>query len=754
VTTGSPLHENDTQVPVRVDYQLSDKQSIFGRYLATRIETAVPYTLAPNDLLTTGGTGATQPVGSGADDLAQSFTIGDTYVLNANTVNSSRAYINRVGAHTPGATYFGPNAAGINVYSYLPSYTYIQASGAFTIGGGNFTANSFDTVTNFGVNDDVNVVHGSHQMAFGVNAMRAILNAVSNAFSMAQITMNGATTGAALADFLTGNISALRQQNPNPENLTQNFFSLYAQDTWKVTQRLTLTYGVRWNPFYPMSFKQGDLYNFSLANFYADKVSTVVPNAPPGFTYPGDPGFDGKSGMNTALGHFEPRIGIAFDPFGDGKTAIRMGAGIAYDYIREDLHENTSSVAPFRLTVNLAGVNLDNPWATFPGGNPFPYSYNPANPTFPTGIPYQSFLPIPPNLKTTSQDSWNLGIQRQFTPNVFASATYVGSHIDHLWDAIELNPAQYIPGNCVAGQYGLTAPGPCSTLANTNQRRLLSLSNPATSGNLGYLTQYDDGGTQGYNGLLLNSNWRIGQGLNLAGNYTWSHCIGLNLNGVQNFGAVYPHQANQDNGPVNRDLDVGPCTQDRRNIANITLVARTPKFSNKALSMTASGWTLSSIFSARSGQPLNVVTGTDVALNGFSFNGSTFQRPNQVLSNASSTTQGQSCSTSPCVNWFNAAAFAQPATGTYGNVGYDSVVGPGFWEWDEAVSRDFRVHEGQSLQVRAEAFNVTNSVRLGNPGVVVSQAATFGKILNSAASLNGNTGGGARVMQFALKYVF
>ena len=100
------------------------------------------------------------------------------------------------------------------------------------------------------------------------------------------------------------------------------------------------------------------------------------------------------------------------------------------------------------------------------------------------------------------------------------------------------------------------------------------------------------------------------------------------------------------------------------------------------------------------------------------------------------------------------AAFAQPATGTYGNMGFNTVLGPKFWEWDEAVSRDFRIREGQTLQVRAEAFNVTNSVRFGNPGLSLSNAATFGKITSSAASQNGNTGGGPRVMQFALKYVF
>ena len=162
----------------------------------------------------------------------------------------------------------------------------------------------------------------------------------------------------------------------------------------------------------------------------------------------------------------------------------------------------------------------------------------------------------------------------------------------------------------------------------------------------------------------------------------------------------------------------------------------------------------STIWVGRSGQPLNVVTGIDAALNGLSYNGTSTQRPNQILSSVESPIRSQSCSPAPCVNWFNLGAFTQPATGTYGNAGYDNVLGPWFWEWDEAVSRDFRIRESQTFQIRAEAFNVTNSVRLGNPGTTLSQSATFGRILNSAASLNGNTGGGARVMQFAVKYIF
>src|SRR5438876_4661642 len=166
--------------------------------------------------------------------------------------------------------------------------------------------------------------------------------------------------------------------------------------------------------------------------------------------------------------------------------------------------------------------------------------------------------------------------------------------------------------------------------SNVNQRRALYLANPATAGALGYLTQYDDGGTQNYHGLLLNTSWRLRQTLNLAANYTWSHCIGLPMITLLNPGANYVHQAYQNNGPVNRNLDVGPCDQDRRQMFNTTAVFQTPGFSNKTLNALAVGWSFSTIFSARSDRPMNILLGNDQALNGFQGNTGT-QRPNQVL---------------------------------------------------------------------------------------------------------------------------
>jgi len=764
-TYTQPLSEDDHEVDSRVDYQLSDRQSLFARYMLSKQIIAVPYSLAPSDVLTAGGVGA--------NDQFQGFTIGDTFLVSATKVNSARLYLNRISAIIPGAHMFGPENVGINAYTYQPNYLTIPVSGAFSLGSGNFSENSFAYTTAFGFNDDFRIVHGSHQFAFGGFITRSIEWSVAQAWSGGSYTI-GNTTGLGLADFMLGIVSQDRQANPNPLNLAQNFVGLYAQDTWKITNKLTLNYGLNWDPFLGMNFQQGDVYNFSLANYYAGTTSKVVAGAPPGFTFPGDSGFPGKSGINSQYGHFDPRVGLAWDPIGDGKTAIRVGGGIAHDFIAQDLNLNTSSSLPFRLTTITTPTSLYSLSNPFPQGDPFPYNFNPKNPVWPTTATAPcltstcppGFLPIPSNLATHVEYSWNLGVQRQITQSWFASATYVGNHIIHVWDAVELNPGVYIPGNCSAGQYGLTAAQvaknpACTQAGNLTARRALNLANP-TANPLGYLTQYDDGGTQGYNGLLLNSTWRLRGGLSVNGNYTWSHCIGVPFSGLLNDGANYIHSGFGNNipGSNNRDADVGNCVQDRRQIANVTLVYQTPKYSNQAMRVVATGWTLGSTIQARSGAFLTPVTAvTPDPTTGFGGNQPGTQRPNQIAPNIYTVTQGASCTSAPCEQWFSPQAFGAVPIGTYGNMGVGSILGPGFWQWDMSLSRQFRIVEGQNILIRFEGFNVTNSFRPGNPGVAVGAASTFGLITTDATPGAGVAGGSpsnapARVFQIAMKYVF
>lgn len=433
VLSGIINHENDNQGLTRVDYQLSSKQTLFARYMITKQLFSVPYSLSKNPL---------DEATPGFDDAAQSGTIGDTYVLNPNMVNSLRLSVNRIASLKPGADMFGAPNVGIHMFSYLPNYLSLSVSGAFGLG--STTKDAFAYETNFGVNDDFTIVHGPHTIAFGGYYMRSIDWLLAQAFADGAFTISGTSTGLGMSDFFLGQVSQLRQANPNPLNVRQNFFALYVQDTWKINSRLTLNYGINWAPFLAAAFPQGDSYNFSLSKFYAGQRSTAIPTAPPGFTYPGDPGFNGDSGINSRWKNFDPRLGIAWDPFGDGKTAIRAGAGIGHDFIGHNMVINNESANPFRLTVISSGISLDNPYATYPGGDPFPYNFNKSHPLF---APYSTYLPVPANMNTHIQYTWNLGVQWQIAPSWFASATYLErtSFTSGMrWNSIPLNTSRAI----------------------------------------------------------------------------------------------------------------------------------------------------------------------------------------------------------------------------------------------------------------------------------------------------------------------
>jgi hypothetical protein len=725
---GTPVHQNEHQLPLRIDFQANQSHSIFGRYMLTTDDRKIPFDAAGGNLLVTNA--------PGTDDRAHSFTLGHTWVINPTMVNSFRVLGNDVYAQKPGPQFLDFQEVGINAHTDVPGYVRLIVNGGFSLGSGSFTTNVYTKTKNYGASNDFTLVKGAHQFGFGGHYLWTQSDMVANAWSVGSYTFTSQFTGNGIADFLIGRVAQHRQGSPNPIQVTQPFVGLYAQDTWKIN-RVTLNYGAVWNPYLALEFHDGHIYNFSREKFLEGVRSTVYPAAPPGFSYPGDPGFNGKSGVNRHLNTWEPRVGVAWDVNGDGRTAVRAGAGIAHDYVTHTLHANTSTSSPFRLTVNLPpGVSLDNPWANNAGGNPFPYRFDPNNPQFPA---YSSFLPLPPDLDPVTSYTWNAGVQRQITPQWAASATYVGTKIVNQLQAEEQNPALFIPGNCVAGQYGLTAPGPCSTAANLNFRRDLNLINPSVR--LGYVTQYVDVGYQDYHGLLLNSRLDIGRNLNFNANYTLSECWGVPPNTLLNTGANHLHQPYQNNGPQDVALDEGPCVADRRHVFNLTGVFRTPEFDNPVLNALASGWTASTVVQVRSGGPVNVVVGSDVALNGFTDNAPT-QRPNVVPGvDPYGARDG-------LTGYFNPAAFSVPATGTLGDAQFNPLRGPGFWQWDQAFTRAFEVGAGRRIEVRAEAINLTNHFNHGNPGAALANTATFGRVTSLAV------GATPRIWQFAVKYSF
>lgn len=734
VTYGPRTVYNSYQILGRVDYQLNEKHSMFFRYMNTAYNQPSPVSLP--------GANALDATVAGHNQLATSATFGDTYLLSSTLVNSFRASFNRTASHTLGGSFFSGCDVGVQMYCYVPNETTISVPGSFTVGGP-LSVNAILTPTTYQLGDDVSFVKGAHQFAFGIQAYQYRSTTAGNVYSQGTFTFGGVVTGSAMADFLLGDLSSFTQGGPNVLLTRKNYVSSYAQDTWKVTPRLTVNLGLRWEPFIPQTMTNGAIYNFSLANFDQGIKSTVFANAPAGLTFPGDPGFPGKAGMNHQWDLFAPRVGLAWAT-ADGKTSIRAAYGLSYDFINAQFFATTSLAPPWGDLTTVPGpVSFSNPWANYPGGNLFPVQFSQNAPFAPFG----SFIALQPDLRTTSVHQWDFSIQHQIGTDWLVSATYDGSETEHLWGTYQLNPGEIVPSSYPLGTCPTGVVTGCNSTSNLNYRRELYLQNPAQGKYIGYMDEIADGGTASYNALVLAVQKRLSRNVSVNANYTWSHCIGDESVGssaeAAGSGYTQPNDRRADRGNCVSNTLSGLESTDRRHIFNLTVVAQAPQFSNRAMHLIVSDWKLAGIYRASSGPWLTVTTSTDRQLSG-----QTNERLNQVSANPLCANPGPSC-------WINPAAFALPAYGTLGNLGVSNIPGPGFFQLDLALSREFRVHEKETLEVRGEAFNVTNSFRAGAEsngtpnglsGVTLTMpSATFGQILNALDP---------RILQIAMKFVF
>ena len=209
--------------------------------------------------------------------------------------------LDRVPIQKVGPDFFGPADVGINMFTYLPHYTSLMITGGFNTGGTSADSSTFrSTIIQLG--DDLGVIHGKHQMAFGANVTGwdSVTNA--NAYSSGLITIQGSATGGGLADFMTGKVSSLTQSAPNYLYVRQKYFGLYGQDSWKVRPNLTVNAGLRWEPYFPQQLGNGTVNTFNLAAYIAGTKTTQFTNAPPGLFYPGDAGFPGDAGQYKQCG--------------------------------------------------------------------------------------------------------------------------------------------------------------------------------------------------------------------------------------------------------------------------------------------------------------------------------------------------------------------------------------------------------------------------------------------------------------------
>ena len=742
VLYGNIHADDDWQSVGRIDWQASDSHSILGRVLITDSERANPFALAPDNILTTGDRGWL--------DKGESYTIGDTWLVSPTTVLSSRLAVNYTNILRLGAEFFNWGDLGSqNYFSYVDTYARIGVDDGFNLGSCSANPAPFKTFST-GLNMDLSMSRGDHQWGFGGNVSRLDTNGYANCNSAGNFDFDGDQTGMGLADMMVGVTNAFTQATPNTALAKKWVSALYLADTWRLTQNVTMSYGVRWEPDMPETITNGRIVKYDAARFVAGTKSTTFVNAPAGFSFPGDNNFQGKSGRNKKWANFAPRLGLAWDVFGDGQTSLRASTGIAYDYPNGQFHLFTSLVPPFGADVRIPNATFDDPWATFPGGRIHPVDTTDPNLPFPR---FGRISTVGDDFRASQTQSWNLALQQQVANDWLLSATYMGSHTIDMVQGAQVNPALYFPGSagadgiCTttssggvipAGTYTVNAGAgrTCSTNGNVNNRRILFLQNPAEGIGAGAVSQVISTGTSSYHGLLVSMQRRAASGVNINTNYTWSHCISPFHGG--GFGGAGFNGDGVYQDVNDRQRTYGNCSQDRRHNFTFTTVARSPEFANRGLRAVASDWSLSVIYRINSGSYMHIRNGSrDLARNGVN--------PGSQLANHLGG-EPFSGNSGPDVQYLNTSAFDQSAIGTIGNMGVRNVKGPSQWDFDVSLARRFNLGETETLEFRVEAYNLTNSFRPRNPESRVGRR-NFGVT-------RGISSDDPRILQFAVKLGF
>ncbi|MGH9785498.1 MAG: carboxypeptidase regulatory-like domain-containing protein, partial [Terriglobia bacterium] len=635
--------------------------------------------------------------------LGSQWTITPT-LINAFHLTYSRLAVTRgVAGGIP-----SPVSVGVNMFNIHPNYIDLSVSNHFSMGGGSNAPSIFHR-NQWQWADDMDWIRDRHHYSFGVSWIPVQMNERNVQRGNGTFAFNGSISNESLADYLLGRPNSVIQQSLAEIGLRQNYIGLYFQDDIKVNNRLNMHLGVRWEPALPQHDVAGRGNHFSTDAFLAGRKTNLYSNAPPGLLFHGDPGIP-RAYANSRYLAFAPRFGLAWDPTGTGKLSIRVSYSIFFDTPESFTARDWANATPWGNQINLTAPagGFANPYAGFPGGDPFPFPYPP---TKDAPFPQQgAYINFPLNLHQPYTQKWNLSLQRQAGKDWLFSATYIGDKGTHYRSSIEGNPALFGPG---------------ATLGNTNQRRILYRLNPTAGAFYSAITQMDDGVNTNYHGLKLSAQHRFSRNFTLLTSYTYSHClqdaqpIGNRLTG------------NQYQNPFNRNADYGPCDHDLRHNFVTTFIYESPRFSNRAMNIALGSWQFSFLISARNGFPFTPRTGVDASLSG---NGQ--DRPDVVGAPYVKDTN--------TLRWIDARAFRANAPGAFGNAGYNSLLAPAFFNMDTGLTRGFKVRERQRAELRFEFFNVLNHTNFNAPQSGLNSA-RFG-LIESARE--------PRILQFAAKYSF
>jgi hypothetical protein len=699
---------------VRVDHTFSQKDSL-----------AAIYTIDD------GGDVTATPANPFSTDIVtlreQVLSLEETHVFSPTLLNTARFGYSRAGYFFTGEPTPGTPAATV------PGFLTGHIVGAVVVGGsaasnpqaqiglaGSNNGSNLRIARNlYTYEDHLTLTRGKHQLEFGAWFQQFQSNETIALSQFGQATFTSLTT------FLAGTISSfLFDPAPTEMNWRSFLGALHAQDTIRVNSKLTLTLGFRAEFTSGWNEAHGRAANYTYPNGIISNQPRVA---------------DSLFTLNNANFLPQPRIAVAWSPL-SSKTVIRAGFGM-YNDLQDALGYRADQNAPFNATYTT----------------PFTVAQLPIKPG---QIPATAKLipgGVQPDMYTPTLISYSLRIQRELSPNTSLTVGYVGSHGYHELIGIDAN--QPFPVICPASPCPAIYPGTFPTgLANTPVPAgayfvpTTTKANPTIANTWTWFSE----GTSSYNALQVDVNRRLSEGLTLRGVYTFSKVLddGDSLNATTSGGG--PALASN---PFNLKSDWGLGSFDVRNVAVVSGTYALPIGHGKRFlgdaqgfaNVMASGWTVNSIVTLQNGFPFSPQLSYNPSNNGDTRN------PVRPFANPAFT--GPVILGKP-TEWFNPAAFLAPAFSTaalmksnggfYGNVGRDTLIGPGLATWDFSVLKDTRIRERLNLQFRAEIFNLLNRANFNQPNAVVFTPTG----VSPTAGIITSTSSTSRQVQFGLKLLW
>jgi hypothetical protein len=676
-------YDNDDQVFARIDQKLTDKNSLTGHVAYAKRDALVPAVI--------------NPFGQLSPFVAINVSVQDTHIFTPSIINQVQLGYNRYHREIDSQQRLASVGQQLALPGVLadPRFTGFPAvalTGYASVGEYTYAPLTFYNELKQ-IKDRLSFIRGNHSLKAGFDIMRIREEQIFVSYPRGQFSFTGYATGNPVADFLLGLPLSTGSSNVLvPGNFLTTFYHFFITDEWKATRNLTINVGLRYELDPPVQEQRGNARNFNGGPAW-DGVQT-------GSVFP-------AAGNRTRLYGFDtddwgPRFSLAYRPFGGSDTVIRAGYGIYYSM------PEFNTVVDFNLNPPLSsyGTYTTSAQAPLSFNNPFPSSSQVA------GAP-TIYAVDPSRYRNGRSQLWTFSIGRKSISNISLEAAYTGGRTDGMLVNALLN--QPLPG-----------PGAVQPRRPYPQY-----------GNISYWVP-DDYAT--YHALQLKAEKRLSSGFSFLASYTWSKSLDIQQSAI--FGDT------QAGGPQNKNdlrAEYGLASQDYRHRFVVSYGYELPFGTGKRFLSTATavenaflgGWQLNGITTAQTGPPFTLFVPGDPA----GLGGSGTLRPNRIGNGNLPSSQ------STVARWFDTSAFVDPAPYTFGNSGRNVLIGPGLFNFDLSLFKNFRITESKRVQVRAEFFDLFNHPHFTIPGQTMDTS-TLG-VISSA-----NSGADGRIVQFALKFYF